>query len=218
MWMTVRVIAIRSATALILLLAGGPLQGQEPKHELELRAGTALPAGGLDEFGNRHVQLEVAFARQVNPRWSLRFEFGLANVAGNDADPRFAGFDLGLWTYLVGIDYSLLSRSGPIDLAVGAGIGATTVDSDPLARFEARDPSDPDFLEGWESTYPSLRLGARIGLDVWRAVGLVIAGDWRLALADPDDTRLLRAASEGEFGAFETLHTFPISAGLRFRF
>jgi hypothetical protein len=193
------------ATAALLLALPGAARAQQ-QFQIAGRGGIGIPTGDLADIADVGPTFGLKLAYRVHPRVALRVDGDVEILGGADLNSGAQAPDLTLWHYNGGVEVEVLEPGrSPWSLAVNAGAGATTFDSDQFAGVSGGN----DFSE----TYFSLNGGLEIGYDVQSNVRVYVAGQAYVIFADEQDTAAFAALSP-EVNAFDTVLSIPVTAGV----
>jgi len=174
--------------------------------------GMAVPMGEIADAAEAGPSFSGAASYFLRPRLALRVEgaFDMLGTKGS-VDPNFQIFHV-----TGGIEYHLTDPMGSTSVAVDFGLGASTVDTDPIQL-----PDRSVVLVN--GSYLSANAGIRAGLNFARhaetgvpMVTLFAQAELRYADSDAEAT-----AAYGELNGrsgFNSIMEFPLSVGLRVNF
>ncbi|WP_419162577.1 hypothetical protein [Candidatus Palauibacter sp.] len=180
--------------------------------------GMVLPMGDLADAAESGPAFSAAASYFLQPRLALRAEGGLDMLGTKGAvDPNFQIFHL-----TGGIEYHLVDPLGNTTVALDAGLGASTLNTD---AFLLRDhPSPGRHTVGLvNGSYFSANAGIKVGFNFARhaesgvpMVTLFAQADIRMIMADADETHVYAALNN--LSGFDTMMEIPFSVGLRVNF
>jgi len=196
------------AAGLLLALGAGGLHAQQGV-DVEVRGGTAIPAGELSDAADVGGAIGVGVSYWVTSRIGLRLDGDVDILGGADIPGGGSMPDMTLWHYTAGAEVSALDRnSTPWTVLLNGGLGATTLDTD---RFGNASGGTQDITQ----TYFALNWGVKVGYDVNRSVNVSVGTQAFVTFTDKGDLRPLAALSPS-FVETDNVWTFPITAAVRF--
>lgn len=191
-----------------LLFVAAPEAWAQSPVSVQLRGGIVFPVGDLAKITNTGYDLGLGFAYRLSPRWHLRAEMDVVQHPGAENAAGGTPRDITIWYLLIGAEWSVLDRASPWELLVGAGVGLSEVDSDPLPppgrppRLDETVPASSGVLEARYRVSESFSVNARARI-------LVAFMGSRLSFLQGLDPSI------GDSGA---LVSVPLEAGVRFSF
>lgn len=189
-----------------------PVTAQTGPVRVALSGGTAVPLGDLGDVTNANGSLGVEVGYAATSRLTL---FLSATVDGFAGTAAIRGTDISLWRLTTGVQYDLAPSDSRWRVALRAGAGTTTTDSDDFG-LELRDDKG-ELIRDLGATYPSVESGISVGFAATRWLELFGTARWYAAFGDGDDSAGLVALSNGLIDPLSTYQALPITGGIRFR-
>ena len=180
--------------------------------------GLAMPMGDVADAAESGPSFSGAASYFLRPRLALRAEGALDMLGTKGAvDPNFQILHL-----TGGIEYHLTDPMGSTTVAVDFGVGASTLDSDPILLLN--NPSPGRHKVGLvNGSYPSVNAGIKAGFNLARhaesgvpMVTLFASADLRYVMADASATAVYGALNNSP--GFSSIMEIPLSVGLRVNF
>lgn len=184
---------------------------------LEGQGGVAVPLGQLGEFTDTGASLGAGIAFWFVPRVAVRADFDLNALKGKPSSgPGPEGPDVTLFHYNAGLQLRLTDpRTSRWEIALNAGAGGTTLDSDEFEVIREGDIGEPTELK---ETYFALNGGLGIGYRIAPNLTLFVDGQWYAVLTEEDDTKVFAEINPRvDEDGFGTASVIPITLGFRLR-
>lgn len=203
-----------------LLAGAGPARAQM---SVETRAGASFPVGDLADTADPGLGLGVTLSRPLSARFALSLEGGVSSLEERRFDPSVRSFSVTLWQVTAGLRYRLTDRAATDwKLSLGAGLGASTLDSDGFGVLGVasplRNPRTGAVVEDLGGTFLSATGGIRVARPLTGALSLVADVRANIVFVDEDETAILPLVTAGGADPLGTTISVPVTAGLEIAF
>lgn len=195
----------------------------EAQPSVEARGGATFPVGDLVDTADPGFGLGVTLAHSMGGRLSLTLDGSVSVLEEREFDESARPFAVSLWHYTTGVRYRITDPGATRwSVAVSAGLGASTLDSDDfgVAGIDPplRNPETGEFVRDLGGTYFTTRAGVRVGHPITGSLSLFADVRATAAFADEEETATLVVATAGEADPLGVAITVPVTLGGRIAF
>jgi hypothetical protein len=177
---------------------------------VQSEGGISIPASQLGKLADAGPAVGAQLGYWLSPRVALRLGGQIDLLDGARVSESVVGPDLRLWHYSAGVEANLLPSARRWSLFAGAGLGATTFDSDEFVV-------DPGVEDEFRETYFTADAGLRLGYLFSPRFTAFVGTRAFLSATDEEDTGRLALVDPTVLEPFGTAWTFPVTAGLTVR-
>lgn len=224
---------------LALLLAGLPAQGQAQQEQfyVEGRGGLGLGLGDIGFLQDVGPTFGVDFGYWIHERIAIRVGGDASLLSGEDRDlspPEGQRVlanapDMDFYQYGAGVELLITEPASPLEVRLGAGAGATTVESDPLPGSLTISQEGTDRLgntvceTGTEREYSTteftLNGDVKVGYEVAPRFNVFAGTRAYLFFPNECETEVFhQIAEEADQRGFDTGWTLPLFVGVKIGF
>lgn len=192
--------------------AEAQMADDHPQWSVDGQAGIGLPVGDLSDLPIDDVgpAITLGVGYNLSPRFTIRGH-GAVEIFGSE-DEREVAPDVRLFHYGGGVVFDVIaSGQSPFEIAVNAGGGATTFDTDAF--------SNPGGGPGeFKETYFSFNGGVMLGYGFTEDATVFVRGEWYQMFTDEDETLKLAQVSPELDEGFDSASSVPIQVGVNVGF
>ncbi len=215
-----KLVSFASVVAVSVSMAVSPLLGQQ-RFEVDARAGVAVPAGELADFGRPGPSYGLGVSYRLSDRLALRAEGAFDDFrtrtffASTPEQAAFLGLAPGprvgvrVWHYTAGLRFSLTPPGSRLALGANTGVGLARTSTD-ATTGALSDPLGSSLTLSESHVDPAATVGLQVAYRLDERLHVFAVGELRTvfgASRRPEDTFVVRP--------FGTTAMVPATAGFR---